>query len=139
MLTRTKEDLISKNFWVPDTQKAEEPSIIFYLNQLFFLEIMNQPSKSYKCPATKDHEVKMRKLYKVQFNENSKEVFCYACNKTLRYQKTAMSKHCGHVMCLDCLNKMCLPDERCLVCSIPFKKTDIILLKESSSGFSSHN
>ena len=46
---------------------------------------MNQPSKTYKCPATKDHEVKMRKLYKVLFNENSKEVFCYACNKTLRY------------------------------------------------------
>ena len=66
MLTRTKEDLISKNFWVPDTQKAEEPSIFFnFKSSIFFLEIMNQPSKSYKCPATKDHEVKMRKLYKV--------------------------------------------------------------------------
>ena len=32
MLTRTKEDLISKNFWVPDTQKAEEPSKFFFLN-----------------------------------------------------------------------------------------------------------
>ena len=41
------------------------------------------------CPASNDHELKVKKLYKVFLfdggNPNSEEVFCYACSKTIKF------------------------------------------------------
>lgn len=89
-------------------------------------EELQAPKNVCLCPASKDHEIKVKKLFKVQLNDFGQQVYCYSCNKTIKYQKVGMSKHCGHVMCLGCIEKICLPEGRCMVCSKSFEKADII-------------
>ncbi|CAK86095.1 unnamed protein product (macronuclear) [Paramecium tetraurelia] len=130
MLTMSKKDLTCKNFWVPESQPEQQE------------EKLEQPKNICRCPANRDHEIKLKKLYPAKLNDNNgetKEVFCYACNKTLKYQKIGMSKHCGHVMCMSCISSICLPDKKCMVCNKDFEKKDIIQLQEAHSGFASHN
>lgn len=65
---------------------------------------------------------------------------CVQCvNKTLNQQKIGALKKCGHVMCLECIQKYCLPDNACSECSEKCKKKDVILLKESGTAFASHS
>jgi nitric oxide synthase-interacting protein len=104
---------------------------------------MEAPRNCYRCPATKDHDIKFKKLYKMNLNDGgypeASEFFCYACDKTLKFQKIGMSKHCGHVMCITCVDKVCLPEGKCMVCSKPFMKKDIVNILEAYSGYTAHN
>lgn len=55
------------------------------------------PKAKVICPASNDHELKIKKLYRVHLfdgnykfkneggNTKSEEVYCYACSKTLKF------------------------------------------------------
>ena len=76
---------------------------------------------------------------KIKLDSEEKEFICPICKKTLSQQKLAALKKCGHTMCLDCIKKYCIQDKTCAEWSEKWKKKDVILLKESGTGYAEHN
>jgi len=122
-----KEGLIKKNFWVPETQEGVEDT-----NN-------KKPSMKFICPATKNHTVKMKELYKLKMECIDNVCICTVCKKELKFQKISMSPVCCHVMCKKCLEMGTGEESRCPVCSKKFDKSHTVHLQESWSAFTSHN
>ena len=75
------------------------------------------------CPASaadKPHEITLKKLVTVQFNEektesgsNATSRTCPSCNKALsNATKAVLAKPCGHVLCRPCSDKFQKPPEK---------------------------
>ena len=76
---------------------------------------------------------------KLQKSEIAEKYSCSLCKKDLCFQKIVALKKCGHVFCKKCLESVCKIDQICSNCNESFFPSDIILLKETGSGFSDHN
>ena len=88
------------------------------------------------CPGDNNHTIRLKDLCRISFKVSDKKFVCKYCEKVLNFQKISALRKCGHVYCTKCLRE--LPGKRCL-CGKVFKKKHIIPLKESESGFGSHN
>lgn len=123
-----KKELIKENFWVPETHKAPENTG------------NSRPCEDIVCPGSQDHALKLKKCYKVFFCEdNEKNFVCFSCKKELKFQKVMMGKKCGHAFCKNCMEKLCLKDQRCIQCNNTIKKEHVISILEGFSAFIMHN
>ena len=123
-----KSELIRENFWIPETNQKPED----FLGE--------KPSERILCPAAKDHTINYKKTFKINFCEDHEKNFiCFSCKKELKFQKVLMAKKCGHVFCKNCMEKLCLKDNRCVHCSDVVKKEDLISITEGFTSFITHN
>ena len=85
MITNSKEDLTDKNFWIPEGNHCEIEGNINYKK----IEDKGVPHSKVLCPASNDHELKVKKLIRIYLfdggNTTSEEVYCYACSKTIKF------------------------------------------------------
>lgn len=88
------------------------------------------------CPGDNVHKIRVKDLIKVSLKTSDKSFVCKYCEKLLNFQKICCLKLCGHVYCVKCLKEM--PGQRCL-CGQKIQGKKIVHLKESKSGFGSHN
>ncbi|KRW99479.1 hypothetical protein PPERSA_07964 [Pseudocohnilembus persalinus] len=129
--SQTKEEQISNSFWLPENHSISEAKI-------------QKPENKLKCPASMDHELKIKKLIPLQIQEvqgerKETDYQCYVCSKQLQFQKIAASKNCGHVQCLSCLQVSVKDSNRCGVCMKKCEKDDIVEIQSSQSAFAQHN
>lgn len=49
-------------------------------------------------------------------------------------------RHCGHTLCMGCMDKFVKTEKRCFVCSqIVRPDQDIVKMEEGGTGFAAHN
>ncbi|KAM0247723.1 hypothetical protein ACHAQJ_009754 [Trichoderma viride] len=152
------------SFWTPsltpDVQNSGLPAVI------------KKAKTTPTCPASAErdpHPLSLQKLLTIQFNETTDESTketvrsCPSCLKTLsNASNPVMAEKCGHVLCLNCVNKFLLPSKKqpaeetessiaCFVCSTPIAVTakpiktssskdslpvGLVKLKSEGTGFS---
>ena len=122
-----KGSLVKQSFWMPESQGMADK------------KMEEIPSEDIVCPATKNHVIRFKKLYKVNFSILKEDVLCHCCKKEIKFQKAGMPKKCGHVFCKTCLTEVCFKDNQCIVCNIKICKEDIINLLEGFTSFANHN
>jgi len=130
IVSRDKNELTRNCFWIPD------------LTPNYIPEEKDKPSDKLLCPFNeKDHYIRLKDLssLKISMNEADDKFVCKTCKKELSYQKIVALKSCGEVFCKKCLDITCKDANICPSCSKPFSETDVINLKESGTGYSSHN
>ena len=88
------------------------------------------------CPGDNVHKIKLSHLFKLSIKNSENNFICKYCEKLLNFQKISCLKECGHVYCTKCLAE--IPGKHCL-CGKKIKNKKIVHLKESQSGFGSHN
>ena len=127
-LMTEKSELIRENFWIPETNRKPE-------------DILGErPSDKILCPASRNHPISYKKIYKAQFCEDTEKNFvCYSCKKEMKFQKVLMGRKCGHVFCKVCMEKLCLKEGKCMMCNLPVKKEDVIAITEGFTSFIMHN
>lgn len=132
-----KEELVKTSFWVPETT----PTALLPADQSKKdgSGAQKEEKRRVMCPGSKPHPLKMKQIYKCDIRSVGDRLICHACQKDLVFQKIAMIRTCGHVMCKSCIDTLC-KDEICLVCSQHFRsKLDVIELETTGSSFTSHN
>jgi len=127
-LMSEKSELIKENFWIPETNI--KPKDI----------LGERPSDKLLCPAVRTHTINYKKTYKAIFCEDTEKNFvCFSCKKEMKYQKVQMGKKCGHVFCKMCMEKLCLKENKCMVCNSQIRKEDLISITEGYTSFIMHN
>lgn len=132
------EDLFKQNnnlncFWLPTLAPSTKPVKI------------SIPNKKTYCPSC-NKSLKIKKLRKIKFTTKSSEFreinqekhICPSCMKTFtNVHKKIHLRRCGHVICLICSKKLLTKYKRCPLCSMKFKKNDLVMLAISGTGFCS--
>jgi len=61
---------------------------------------------------------------------------CCSCRKTFtNVHKKYHLRRCGHVVCKDCVTRLFKKELSCPLCSEPFRKKDLVMLKNAGTGF----
>lgn len=61
---------------------------------------------------------------------------CCSCRKTFQdVHKKYHLRRCGHVVCKDCVTRLFVKEFACPLCSEPFSKKDLVMLKNAGTGF----
>jgi len=126
-----KQDNYLNCFWLP--------TIVPYTKPVKF----SIPNKNTYCPSC-NNSLKIKRLKKIKFttkNTKSKEInqekcICPSCMKTFtNVHKKIHLRKCGHVICLICSKKLLKKCNRCPLCSVKFRTSDLVMLAISGTGF----
>ncbi|CAO3613605.1 unnamed protein product [Cunninghamella blakesleeana] len=124
---------LKSSFWLPtmtpkaEIQKHEE-----------IKAIQTQPL----CYAVKEsHPLTMKGLIEVKFHKDSDDKStCPACLKSLSNSiKISVMRHCGHVICQNCVDMFVKKTKKCYVCEEKTKSKDIIEMSAEGTGYASKN
>lgn len=82
----------------------------------------------------KPHNITVKRLIEVKFQEKGDDAQCPVCIKSFGNGIVALVlKPCGHVLCKECVDKFCKSLKKCTVCEGKFKA--VLKIATEGTGF----